>query len=149
MSTASRSTSTDVSILSLSLGQLCPEERAKLVASILNNPETAALAKLGMRMASPAQQTASAMISAASSCEVSKGRWNARNWVTSACASLALFAVFSFSDSSRQAVEPGRVALNQAQRSDQFGPAGSFEGSAGVHRLESVDRFGGGGFETD
>ena len=152
MNTLFRSTSTDANILSLSLGQLCPEERAKLVALILNNPETAALAKLGMRVASPAQQTASAMVSAAGACS-RHNKWNARNWVTGACASLALLAVFSFSDRSMQVVEPGRIAMNQVAMnqmpvSDQFGPAGSFEGAA-VQRLELADRFGGGGFEAD
>ena len=154
-----KATSTDANILSLSLGQLCQDERAKLVALILNNPETAALAKLGMRVASPAQQTASAMVSAAGSCSKESkcclgstpniNKWNARNWVTGACASLALLAVFSFSDRSMQVVEPGRVAMNQVPVSDQFGPAGSFEGAAGVQSLELVDRFGGGGFEAD
>ena len=48
-----------------------------------------------------------------------------------------------------QAVEPGRIAMNQAPMSDQFGLAGSFEGAAEVQRLELVDRFGGGGFEAD
>ena len=79
------------SILSLSVGQLRADERAKLVDSILSNPETAALAKLGLRVASPAHQTASCIVSAAASRRT--GAWNARNWVTGACASLALLAI--------------------------------------------------------
>ena len=150
MNTPPKSTSTDANILSLSLGQLCSQERAKLVNSILSNPETAALAKLGMRAASPAQKTASSLVAAANlHGEYSKSGWSARNLVTCACASLALLAVFSFSDRSTQTVEGGRIAMNQVQMSDQFGTAGSFEGGVGAQRLELVDRFGGGGFEAD
>ena len=134
-------------ILSLSLGQLCADERAKLVSAILSDPETAALAKLGLRVASPAQQTASSFVTAASS--RNKGWWNARNFVTGACASFALLAVFSFSGRSVQNVESGLVALNQVQNSDHFGAPGSFEGNAGLSRLEVVDSFGSGGFEAD
>ncbi len=144
------STPISLSIESLSLGQLCAQERAKLVNAILSNPETAALAKLGLRVAIPAQQTASCIVAAANSHSKSnKGWWNARNLVTGACASFALLAVFSFSNQTVQTVEPGRVAMSQAHLSDQFGPAGSFEGVAGMGNLELVDRFGGGGFEAD
>ena len=155
------SSSDTLNILNLSAGQLCAEERAKLVNAILSNPETAALAKLGLRVASPAQQAASAFVSAANSHEKhNNGWWNARNLVTGACASFALAAIFSFSNLSGQAVDSGlamnpgigmnpRTSMNQAQMSDHFGSEGSFEGVVGSNKLELVDRFGGGGFETD
>lgn len=141
-------------ILSLSLGQLCADERAQLVNAILSNPETAALTKFGLRVGNPAQQMSSSIVSAASNSCHSKGLWSARNFVTSACASFALLAIFSFSGRSVHNIEPGRVAMNQSQHSDRFGAAGSFEagsfeGVASLNRLESADRFGGGGFEAE
>ena len=144
---SSSSNSACSNILSLSVGQLCSEERAKLVNSILSNPETAALAKLGLRVASPAHQTASGIVFAASLRRA--GAWNARNLVTGACASLALLAIFSFSNLSMHTIEPSRVAMSQVQSSDRFGPTGSFEGAATLSSLESLDRFGSGGFEAD
>ena len=134
-------------IVSLSTGQLCAQERAKLVHSILSNPETAALAKLGLRVASPAQQTASAFVSAAN--VQSNSYWNVRKLVAGACASLALVTVFSFSNFNVQSHEPGLVAMNQDPGSDHFGTAGSFEGVAAMNREVSIDRFGSGGFEAD
>ena len=77
------------------------------------------------------------------------GAWNARNWVTGACASLALLAIFSFSNVNVQSAEVSRVAMNPAQNTDHFGPAGSFEGIATLNNQELVDRFGSGGFEAD
>ncbi len=153
MTTSIKSDSTSVNplssnIVSLSLGQLCADERAKLVNAILSNPETAALTKFGLRVANPAQQISSSIVSAASDSRHSKSVWSARNFVTGACASFALLAIFSFSGRSVQNSEPARVAMNQAQQSDHFGAAGSFEG-AGSSRLQSEDRFGGGGFEAD
>jgi|GEM_PF-6863868 len=139
---------TSLDILSLSLGHLCADERARLVNAILSNPETAALTKLGLRVANPAQQTASALVFAASSGH-RKGWWNARNLVTGACASFAMLAIFSFSGRPAQTIEPGLVAMNQVQNSDHFGTSGSFEGLAAVSRQESVDRFGNGGFEAE
>ena len=159
MTTSIKSDSTTISplssnILSLSLGQLCADERAKLVNAILSNPETAALTKFGLRIANPAQQISSSIVSAASNRRHSNGLWSARNFVTGACASFALLAIFSFSGRSVQNYEPGRVAMNQAQHSDHFGApgsfeTGSFEGAASLNRLESADRFGGGGFEAE
>ncbi len=137
-------------IVSLSLGQLCADERAKLVDAILSNPETAALAKLGMRVTTPAQRTASAFVAASNShSKLSKSGWNARNLVTGACASLALLAMFSFSERSVQTVETGQVAMNQVQNNDHFGTPGSFEGSAGLNRPAVNDSFGSGGFEAN
>ena len=144
---SSESSSVSSSIVSLSLGVLCSVERAKLVRSILVNPETAALVKLGLRVASPAHQTASAMVHVASA--RGTGFWNMRNVVTGACASLALVAVFSFSNVKVQVNAPALVAMNQEQSSDQFGTTGSFEGIVSSNRVVSVDRFGSGGFEAE
>ena len=143
---SSESSGVSSSIVSLSLGVLCADQRAKLVHSILANPETAALAKLGLRVSGPAHQTASAMVHVAGA--RSKGFWNVRNVVTGACASLALVAVFSFSNVKVPFNAPALVAMNQEQSSDHFGTAGSFEGIASSNRVESMDRFGSGGFEA-
>ena len=141
------SNSISSSIVSLSVGALCADERAKLLRSILANPETAALTKLALRVSSPAHQTASLMVSAAS--ERRENLWSTRNLLTGACASLALVAIFSFSSFNLRTPEAGLVALNQMQISDQFGPAGSFEGVAASNQTQLVDRFGSGGFEAD
>ena len=135
------------SILNLSVGQLGADERAELVATILSNPQAAALTKLGLRLANPAHQTASFIISAAGS--HNKGFWNARTLVTGACASLALLSIFSFSTVNVQPSEAGVVAMNQARGSDRFGAAGSFEGAVAANNRESLDRFASGGFEAD
>ncbi len=141
------SSSVGSSIVCLSAGVLCADEREKLLRAILANPETAALAKLGLRVSSPAHQTASLMVLAASARRESL--WSVRNLVTGACASLALVAIFSFSSFNLRTPEAGLVALNHVQTNDHFGPAGSFEGVAASNQAQFVDRFGSGGFETD
>lgn len=139
--------SVSASMVSLSIGALCDQERAKLLHSILANPDTATLAKLALRVSSPAQLTASSMVSAANTRKEST--WSARNWVTGACASLALVAIFSFSSFKLQNSEAGPVAMNQAQSSDHFGPPGSFEGVVASNKTQLIDSFGNGGFEAD
>lgn len=141
------SSSISSSLVSLSAGVLCADEREQLLCAILANPETATLAKLALRVSSPAHQTASSMVFAASAHHESL--WSARNLVTGACASLALVAIFSFSSFNLRAPEAGMVAMNQAQRSDHFGPTGSFEGVAALNTQKLVDKFGGGGFEAE
>jgi hypothetical protein len=141
------SISVSSSIVSLGVGVLCADERAKLLRSILANPETAALTKLALRVSSPAHQTASSMVSAASARRESV--WSTRNLLTGACASMALVAIFSFSSLNPRTPEAGLVAMNQVRVSDHFGPSGSFEGVAASNQTQLVDRFGNGGFEAD